>query len=241
MSSGGTQSGPSPVLGAIGGVVSGVAGAVTLATLVVFMLVFGPRVVASFFQQFTSEVRSRWERITARSYASIGGYLGGLLFICSVNATLTTIFLAILRLPFFLPLGMLSGLSSLIPYAGPVTVGAVITLTALLTSGVVKAAIVLGYFMLYGQFEGNVLGPFVFRRVVHLNPLVTLMAILFLADLLGIIGAIVAVPVVAVLQIVLRDLLADRQERLVAAPAGLSEGPAATDRSDTERSTSSTS
>ena len=76
-----------------------------------------------------------------------------------------------------------------------------------------KGLITLGYFLLYGQLEGNVLGPFVFRRTVHLDPLVTLLGVLFLAELLGIAGAVVAVPAVALAQIVLRELLAARRER----------------------------
>jgi putative heme transporter len=213
VTSGGPGASTSPVLGAIGGVVSGLAGILTLAALVVFMLIFGPKLVKNFFHQLEPETRRQWERITARSYDSIGGYLGGLLLICSINATLTTICLAVLRIPFFIPLGILSGFSSLVPYAGPVTVGAVITFTTLLSSGAARAGLVLGYFLLYGQFEGNLLGPLVFRRVVHVNPLVTLLSILFLAELLGIVGAIVAVPAVAVAQIVLRDLLVMRQDR----------------------------
>jgi putative heme transporter len=219
------QGGASPVLGAIGGVVTAVAGALTMAALVVFMLVFGPGLLESLLKQLDADGRRRWERITARSYTSIGGYLGGLLLICSVNATVTTICLAVLQLPFFLPLGILSGLSSLVPYAGPLTVAVVVTGLTLLTSGVVKAGILVGYFMLYGQFEGNVLGPYVFRRTVHLDPLLTLLSILFLAELMGIVGAVVAVPAVALAQIVIRDLLADRRERN-ASPAA---APEATD------------
>jgi predicted PurR-regulated permease PerM len=207
------QTGASPVLGAIGGVLSAVASAVTMAVLVVFMLVFGPGLLANLFQQLEEEARDRWERISSRTYSSIGGYLGGLLVICSVNATVTTVCLALLQLPFFLPLGILSGFSSLIPYAGPVTVAILVTGLTLLTSGAMKAAIVVGYFLLYGQFEGNVLGPYIFRRTVHLDPLVTLLAILFLAELMGVVGAIVAVPAVAVAQVVLRDLLVDRKAR----------------------------
>ena len=207
------QGGASSVLGAIGGVVTAVAGALTMAALVVFMLVFGPGLLEGLLEQFNPELRRRWERITARSYTSIGGYLGGLLLICSVNATMTTICLAVLQLPFFLPLGILSGFSSLVPYAGPLTVAVVVTVLTLLTSGVVKAGILIGYFMLYGQFEGNVLGPYVFRRTVHLDPLVTLLSILFLAELMGIVGAVVAVPAVALGQIVIRDLLAEGRER----------------------------
>lgn len=216
------KAGASPVLGAIGGVLSAVAAAATMAALVVFMLVFGPGLLTDLFQLLDTEARSRWERISARTYASIGGYLGGLLVICSVNATLTTTCLALLKLPFFLPLGILSGFASLIPYAGSVTVAVVVTVLTLLTSGVVKATIVVGYFILYGQFEGNVLGPYIFRRTVHLDPLVTLLAILLLAELMGVIGAVVAVPVVAVAQVVLRDLLvAGRHSRASAGqPSG---------------------
>jgi len=215
-----SQNGASPVLGAIGGFVAAVAGVLTMAALVLFMLVFGPGLLKSLLQQFSPDVRRRWERITARSYTSIGGYLGGLLLICSVNATVTTLCLAVLQLPFFLPLGILSGFSSLVPYAGPLTVAVVVTVLTLLTSGVVKAGILVGYFMLYGQFEGNVLGPYVFRRTVHLDPLLTLLSILFLAELMGVVGAIVAVPAVALAQIVIRDLLAERRERNAAAIAG---------------------
>lgn len=207
------QAGASPVLNAIGGLLTAVAGMATMAALVVFMLVFGPGLLTELFQLLNTETRSRWERICARTYASIGGYLGGLLVICTVNATLTTTCLALLKLPFFLPLGILSGFASLIPYAGSVTVAVLVTVLTLLTSGAVKAAIVVGYFLLYGQFEGNILGPYIFRRTVHLDPLVTILAILLLAELMGVVGAVVAVPAVAVAQVVLRDLLTDRVRR----------------------------
>ena len=118
--------------------------------------------------------------------------------------------------PYFLPLGLLSGFSSLVPYAGPIFTGAFITLVTLATGGAVKALIALGYFLLYGQLEGNVLGPVVFRRTVHLDPLVTLLAVLFLAELLGVAGAVVAVPAVAVVQIFVRELVAARRDRLSA-------------------------
>jgi len=209
----GNESGAGSILGAIGGVVSAVAGAATLAALVVFMLIFGPGLVAKFFQQFPPAMRNRWERVATRAYTSVGGYLGGLMVICGINAALTTICLALLKIPFFLPLGILSGFSSTVPYAGPVVVAVVVTTLTLLTGGALKAGLVVGYFVLYGQLEGNVLGPYIFRRTVNLDPLVTLLSILFLAEFMGAVGAVLAVPVVAVGQVVLRDLLADRRER----------------------------
>ena len=208
-----SESAAGSVLGAIGGVVIAVAGAATLAALVVFMLIFGPGLVAKFFRQFPLAVRNRWEPVVTRAYTSVGGYLGGLTVICGINALLTTICLALLKIPFFLPLGILSGFSSTVPYAGPVVVAVVVTTLTLLTGGALKAALVVGYFVLYGQLEGNVLGPYIFRRTVNLDPLVTLLSILLLAEFMGAVGAVLAVPVVAVGQVVLHDLLADRRER----------------------------
>ncbi len=213
------QTAVNPILTAVTGALSAIAGFVTVLALTVFMLVFGGGLVQRLVALVPAHDRPRWEGVLAKSYRAVGGYLGGVLFICSVNATLTTTVLALIGTPYFLPLGLLSGFSSLVPYAGPVLTGGFITLVTLITGGAVKALIALGYFLLYGQLEGNVLGPFVFRRTVHLDPLVTLLGILFLAELLGIAGAVVAVPAVALAQIVVRELLAARRERLAAEAA----------------------
>jgi predicted PurR-regulated permease PerM len=152
--------------------------------------------------------------VLQKIYQSIGGYLGGLALICSINATLTTSFLAIDRVPFFLPLGILSGLSSMVPYAGPAVVGLTISLIALLTQGTWHGIAAGIYFIAYGQIEGNLLSPLVYKRTVHVNPLVTTLSILILGEIAGVVGAIVAVPVVATLQIVLREILRIRREQL---------------------------
>jgi putative heme transporter len=210
------QSAVNPILAAVTSALSAVAGFLTVLALTVFMLVFGGGMVQRLLALARPTDRPRWEDVLAKSYRAVGGYLGGILFICSINATLTTAVLAIIGTPYFLPLALLSGFSSLVPYAGPILTGGFITLVTLITGGAVKALITLGYFLLYGQLEGNVLGPFVFRRTVQLDPLVTLLAVLFLAELLGIAGAVVAVPAVALAQIVVRELLAARRARLSA-------------------------
>jgi putative heme transporter len=209
-----------PILGVLTSALGLVAAFVTILTLTVFMLVFGGSLLARLLGLTSTENRAVWERVLAQSYRAVGGYLGGVLFICSVNATLTTTYLAISRVPYFLPLGILSGLSSLVPYAGPVLVGGLITVLALVSGGLVKGLITLGYFLLYGQLEGNVLGPLVFKRTVHLDPLITLLSVLFLAELLGIVGAVLAVPAVALAQIMVRELLQLRRERLARDESG---------------------
>src|SRR5262249_34909984 len=160
------------------------------------------------------ERRGTYEAVLGKIYRSIGGYLGGLTLICSINATLTISFLAIDSVPFFLPLGIISGMSSMIPYAGPFVAGTGFSLIALFTGGFWHGLASAIYFIVYGVLEGNVLAPLIFRRTVHVNPLVVTLSILFLGEIAGIMGAIVAVPVVATLQIVLREVLRIRRERL---------------------------
>jgi predicted PurR-regulated permease PerM len=178
------------------------------------MLIFGGRLINAALAEARAERRETYEDVLRKIYRSIGGYLGGLLLICMLNATLTTTFLAIDRVPFFLPLGILAGCSSLVPYAGPIVAGTGISLIALFTEGIWHGVASGVYFIVYGILEGNVLSPLIFRRTVHVNPLVVTLSILFLGEIAGIMGAIIAVPVVATLQIVLRELLRIRRERL---------------------------
>jgi predicted PurR-regulated permease PerM len=209
----------SPVLAAVGGVLTGVAAAITIAVLAVFMLIFGGRLLQTALAEAREERRDVYAEVLHKIYQSIGGYLGGLMLICLINATLTTIFLAIDGVSFFLPLGILAGLSSMVPYAGPFVVGTAISLIAFATHGTWHGVAAATYFITYGQIEGNILGPLIFRRTVHVNPLVVTLSVLFFGELAGIMGAIVAVPVVATLQIILREVLRIRREQLRLATA----------------------
>ncbi len=203
-----------PLLVAVTGAFSLMGALLTLCFLTVFMLAFGPGLLQRMLSQALPTRRVRYERVLGKVYQATGGYLGGLTFICTINATLTTTVLAILGMPFFLPLGILSGFSSMVPYAGPIAAGGLITLLTLATGGAWKALAVFVYFLLYGQLEGNVLAPLVFRRTVHVNPLLTLFAVIFFAELAGIIGAVLAVPLMATAQIIVRELLLIRREKL---------------------------
>jgi predicted PurR-regulated permease PerM len=202
------------VLTVLGGVLNAIAAVVTIFFLAIFMLIFGGQVVDSLLGEATPERRDRYRKLVHKIYDLIGGYLGGLFLICSINATLTSATLAIVGVPFFLPLGLASGFSSLVPYAGPVVMGAAVTLLAMLTAGFWKGVACAIYFIIYGQIEGNILGPLVFRRTVHVNPLIVLLSIVFFSEIAGVIGAILAVPITAAIQIVLRELLRIRRERL---------------------------
>ncbi|HVR62722.1 MAG TPA: AI-2E family transporter [Polyangia bacterium] len=206
-----------PVLSALGGILSVVAAAVTVFFLTVFMLIFGAQLVRGALAEARPERAAMYRSLIDKIYLSVGGYVGGLVLICSINGTLTTIFLAVNSVPFFLPLGILSGLSSTIPYAGPFVAGTLITLISLITQGWWHALACIIYFIAYGQLEGNVLSPLIFRRTVHVNPLIVTLSVLFLGEIGGVVGAVVAVPAVAALEIVVREVLRRRRQQLALA------------------------
>jgi predicted PurR-regulated permease PerM len=203
-----------PVFAALGSVLTALGATITIAVLVVFMLIFGGRLVEAAMREARADRRAIYDEVLHKIYLAVGGYLGGLMLICLCNAVFTTTFLAIDGIPFFLPLGILAGASSLVPYAGPLVVGSFISIIAFVTRGTLHGVAAAIYFVMYGQLEGNILGPLIFRRTVHVNPLVVTLSILFLGELAGIMGAIVAVPIVATLQIILRELLRIRREQL---------------------------
>jgi len=214
LSAGNLQGAVEPALKAISSAVGVFLAFLTLFFLNIFMLAFGGRLVSAALAEATPARRERYQRILTKIYDSIGGYIGGLLLIASVNACCTTVFLAINRVPFFLPLGITSGLLSLIPYLGPAVMAIFTSLISLVTGGVWHAVASASYFILYGQFEGQVLSPMVYRRAVKLNPLIAVLSVLFFVDLAGIPGAVIAVPAAATAQVLVRELLAIRRERL---------------------------
>ncbi len=218
LGAGNLQAALAPALRAISGALGLFGAFITLFFLNIFMLAFGGRVVRAALGEALPTRRERYQRILNKIYTSMGGYIAGLLFIASVNACCTTIFLAINKVPFFLPLGIISGLLSLIPYVGPAVMAISTSIISLVTGGMWHAVASAVYFILYGQFEGQVLSPIVYRRVVELNPLIAVLSVLFFVDLAGIVGAVIAVPAAATGQILLREFLAIRRERLGLSP-----------------------
>lgn len=203
-----------PALRALGGLVVFLAELLSGLFLVIFMLVFGERLVRAILAEALPERRSRYQIVGMKIYRSVGGYISGLSLIGALNATLTTIFLAIVRVPYFLPLGILSGISELVPYGGPIATATLITLLATVTKGVWIGGATLVYFLCYGQLEGQLLSPIIYGKSVHVNPLITFLAILFMAEVAGVMGAVVAVPAAAAVQIITKELLAIRREHL---------------------------
>ena len=129
-----------------------------------------------------------------------------------------------LGLPFPVVLAVITGLLDLIPQVGA-TVAAVILVAVALTVGTFAAIVMLVIQLIYQQLENYVVYPIVYRRAVELSGFTTIVAVLIAGSLLGVVGAILAVPFAAVIKIVLREAAAPRRARMDALRA--EEGQAA--------------
>jgi predicted PurR-regulated permease PerM len=191
------------------GVLSAIVATVTIAFMTLFMLLEGPTWIDRFFGLFSAKSARRWRSVGRDVYCTVGGYVAGNLLISLIAGTLAAIVLVVLGVPYPVALGLLVGLLDLIPLAGA-TVAAVIITGIAFTTGVWVGVIVIVYFVIYQQVENQLLQPIIYGKTVQLSPLAVLIAVLIGAKLGGIVGALAAIPVAGVIQIVLRDLLQNR-------------------------------
>jgi putative heme transporter len=158
---------------------------------------------------------------------AFGGYVRGTLASMIIIGTLTGLGLALLGVPYALLLGLLAALTELLPYLGPWISGSVSVVFSLIAVGPVKAVEVIILFILIQEIEGNLVEPLVMSRAVKIDPLLVIVAVLIGIDLLGIIGAILAVPVAAGIQVVFVEVVAPAIRRIT---SGQEASPAAKEK-----------
>lgn len=195
--------------GALQSVATGVFNAafqlLTILTMTFFLLLDGKRIANFLITRFGRHREERLRGIAERIYKSTAGYVAGALTITSINGILTFIVLTILGVPFAVPLAVMMSFFGLIPLVGATIGGALILIVTMFTTGFSAAAIYGVFLIFYQQIENNVLQPFIFKRTVNVPPLAVIVAILAGASILGVVGALVAIPIAAALQIVIKE------------------------------------
>ena len=140
--------------------------------------------------------------VARRMHAVVGGYVRGQIIVATMVGCLTSMGLALLGLPFWAVLGLIAGVSDLVPLIGPVVGGAAAVVVALATRDPVTALWAVAVMVMVQQLESHVISPLVLHRTVKLHPAAVLLALLAGASLGGIFGMIVAAPAVAALKVV---------------------------------------
>jgi predicted PurR-regulated permease PerM len=196
------------VFGALAGVAGGVAGLVTILILTFYMLVESQSLFTGFMRLFPRHERARLAAVSREITIKVSAWLGGQLLLGLVIGTTATIGLWLLGVPFFFVLGVVAGIGELIPMVGPILSAIPAVLVALSVSPGMALAVAI-FFLLQQQFENHVLVPKVMSKQVGVSAVTVLVALLVGGSLLGIVGALLAVPTAAMLQVILEELTDD--------------------------------
>ena len=211
-SSGALTGAATPAFGIAKGVATTVTGMVIIAFLTLFMLLEGPE----WRRRVTDLIPERHmvpaERIGAGVYKSVRGFVTGNLLASFLAGVVATVILLLVGVPYALPLGLFTAIVELIPYIGPAVVTVLLSLVAL-TESPVATAIVFVLMLLYHLIEGHTLRPLIYGRALKLSALAVLISIILCTEVAGVLGSLAAIPIAGSIQVIIIEVLGERQRR----------------------------
>lgn len=187
------------------GIVNSLFAGLTILVMTAFLLGSGRRWTDAFINSRPAEQRERLRRARDNMASAVGGYVAGALTIAVIAGIATYIVLLILGVPFRGPLAVIAGLFSLIPLVGATIAAVLIGIVTLFENFPTATIIWAIWAIAYQQLENHLIQPQIQKRTVNVHPFITIVAVLFGATLLGVMGAIVAIPIAASIQILLRE------------------------------------
>jgi predicted PurR-regulated permease PerM len=208
-----------PAIGVAEGVATTIGGLFIIAFLTLFMLLEGPDWRARVTDLIPERHRPSAERVGAGVYRSVSGFVTGNLLASFLAGLVATIILLAVGVPYAIPLGLFTAIIEVIPYIGPAVVTLLLSLVALTVSPI-AAAVVFGAMLLYHLVEGHTLRPLIYGRALNLSALAVLVAIILGTEIAGILGALAAIPVAGSIQVVLTEILEQRNARQPATTGG---------------------
>lgn len=209
---------PDVVFGAADTVLGGAFAASTIFFLTLFLLYELPNIANMIVRQIPARSRPRARALAQHLNRNIGGYVAGNLLISLICGVVTTLSLYLLDVPYSLALGVFMAVFDLIPLVGA-TIGSIVVIAAGFIFVDVRTGVILFVIvMLYQQIENHILQPMVYGRTVQIPSLTVLIAVLCGGTALGLIGALIAIPVAATIQTIVHELLEERATRIDLGP-----------------------
>jgi predicted PurR-regulated permease PerM len=200
------------VLGAGKAVASGFFSAFTVLILTLYFLASLPMVKSSAYRMVPRSRRQRFTLLSEEISRRVGGYFMGQLTVAAINGILSYVMMKLVGIPYAAVLAVVVGVLGLVPMVGA-TLGAIlVVVVALFVSGT-AALIVTAYYVVYQQVENYVIAPRVMQKTVAVPGAVTVVAALAGGTLLGVLGALMAIPIAAGLLLIYQQVLLPRQER----------------------------
>ncbi|GAA4481719.1 AI-2E family transporter [Microbacterium panaciterrae] len=194
-----------------GALFAGISGAFIILILTIYFTAAIPSLKGAVYQVVPASKRDRFIDLAEQITASVGYYVMGQVTMGVINGLLSMIFLSIIKAPFAIVLAVIAFFFSLIPLVGTLTGSTIIVLVCLgLSSTPVTALVAAIYYLIYMQIEAYLLSPRVMNRAVSVPGAVVVIAALAGGALLGLLGALIAIPVAASILIIYRQVLIPR-------------------------------
>lgn len=194
------------LLGAIWSLLGGVFGLITILILAFYFLLDSARIVKTFVRLFPRTERARVEDGCDRVSTKVSAWLGGQLLLAGIIGSTAAVGLFLMGVPYFYVLALIAGIGEMIPIVGPLLAAVPAVIVALTVSPTLALGVAV-FFFAQQQVENHVLVPKVMERQVGVSAVVVIMALLIGGSLLGIVGAILAVPTAAILQVLFHELV----------------------------------
>jgi predicted PurR-regulated permease PerM len=194
------------------GLVSSIFAGVTILILSVFMVAAGPRWIDGFIRMQRPEHAERIERALERIANAIGNYVGGALIQATIAGLSAFIMLSILGVPFAGPLSVLVFVFDLIPVVGATIAAFFVAIVTAFVNFPVALIVWVLFAVVYQQVENYLIQPQIQKRATKIEAFVVLVAVLFGSTLFGILGAILAIPAAASIQIAVHEYREYRRE-----------------------------
>lgn len=194
------------VLGALQGAIGIFGTVVTVLIMPFYLLLEASTIRSGFLHLLKREHRARADRIVRAVTVKVGGWLGGQLLLSAIIGASATIGFWFIGVPYFYVLGLIAAIGEMIPVIGPI-LAAIPAILLGLTVSPQTALIVAGYCWAQQFIENNLLVPRIMERQVGVSPATVFVALLIGSSLLGFVGAILAVPSVAIVRVFIQQYL----------------------------------
>jgi predicted PurR-regulated permease PerM len=205
---------PETALGLVGSITAFVFDLFTVLVLTIYFTVNLPKLRNGVARLLGREQRGEFEGILDESVQRVGGYVLGNLTVSAIAGVTSFVVLALVGVPFAAALAFFVALTDLIPTVGALIGAAVASIVAAF-AGVPELIITIAFFLVYQQVENYLIQPRVMGRTVDMSAPLVILAVLIGGSLLGVVGALLAIPTAAILKVAIRELyVEDRVEEL---------------------------
>jgi predicted PurR-regulated permease PerM len=194
------------VVDTVWGFVGGIFGMLTILIIAFYFMVDSDSLVRAFMRLFPPGERARVADACSRISTKVSAWLAGQLLLATIIGTTAALGLWLLGVPYFYVLALIAAVGEMIPVVGPF-LAAIPAVAVALSVSPATALFTAIFFLIQQQVENHVLVPKVMERQVGVSAVVVIVALLIGGSLLGIVGAILAVPTAAILQVLFQELV----------------------------------